>query len=62
MTALPPVVPTGNGIVRFLAERPEFAGVGKATARKLWQAFGPELYRVLGSGDAARLSEVLPET
>ena len=50
MTALPPVVPTGNGIVRFLAERPEFAGVGKATARKLWQAFGPELYRVLGSG------------
>jgi exodeoxyribonuclease V alpha subunit len=48
--------------VRFLAERPEFAGIGKATALKLWEAFGSELYAILGSGDAGRLADVLPPT
>lgn len=62
MNAFSPISPTGAGIVRFLAERPEFAGVGRTTANKLWANFGPDLYRILGSGDAERLAEVLPQT
>ena len=62
MNAIAPPAPNGAGIVRFLAERPEFAGVGKATAQKLWTTFGQELFRILGSGDALRLAEVMPAT
>lgn len=62
MNAIAPVAPNGVGIVRFLAERPEFAGVGKATAQKLWERFGHELYRILGSGDVVRLAEAMPTT
>lgn len=51
--------PKGRHIVEFLASRPEFAGIGKATAKRLWHRFGEELYSVLGGGDDARLSEVL---
>jgi hypothetical protein len=32
----------------FFARRPEFAGVGPATAQSLWDTFGEELYRILG--------------
>ncbi|MCA1444084.1 AAA family ATPase [Ensifer sp. IC4062] len=53
------VIPRGRYIVEFLASRPEFAGVGKATAARLWKHFGPDLYIVLGDGDIDRLAEVL---
>ena len=52
-------IPRGRYIVEFLASRPEFVGVGKATAARLWERFGPELYAVLGNGDIERLSELL---
>ncbi len=53
------VMPRGKYIVEFLASRPEFAGVGKATAARLWKHFGADLYAVLGGGDIDRLAEVL---
>ncbi|CDZ25752.1 Helicase, RecD/TraA family [Neorhizobium galegae bv. officinalis] len=52
-------MPRGHHIVEFLASRPEFVGVGKATAQRLWETFGPDLYAILGDGDFHRLSELL---
>jgi exodeoxyribonuclease V alpha subunit len=49
----------GTTIVRYLVENPAFAGIGVATASKLWNAFGQELYGILGSGDVGRLAPVL---
>jgi exodeoxyribonuclease V alpha subunit len=57
---LPP--PRGRHIVRFLADRPEFSGVGPATAQRLWDAWGEDLYRILGDGDVESLAEILPRT
>jgi exodeoxyribonuclease V alpha subunit len=51
--------PRGRYIVDFLASRPEFAGIGKATARRLWERFGEDLYTILSDGDDLRLSVVL---
>lgn len=62
MSGLAPAIPRGGNVVRFLAERPEFAGVGKVTAQKLWDRFGEGIYRILASGDAKSLSELLPRT
>lgn len=56
------LLPRGRFIVQFLASRPEFVGVGKATAQRLWDAFAEELYAILGDGDVKRLSEVLHES
>jgi exodeoxyribonuclease V alpha subunit len=52
-------IPRGRHIVEFLASRPEFVGVGKATAARLWERFGSDLYAILGDGDVDRLSELL---
>ncbi|UIJ81945.1 AAA family ATPase [Rhizobium leguminosarum] len=52
-------IPRGRYVVEFLASRPEFAGIGKATAARLWKHFGPDLYTVLGDGNIDRLAEVL---
>ncbi|MBB2692262.1 UNVERIFIED_ORG: exodeoxyribonuclease V alpha subunit [Rhizobium esperanzae] len=52
-------IPRGRHIVEFLASRPEFVGVGKATAARLWERFESDLYAILGDGDIDRLSEML---
>lgn len=52
-------LPKGRHIVEFLASRPEFAGIGKVTAKRLWERFGDELYVILAAGDDVRLSDVL---
>jgi exodeoxyribonuclease V alpha subunit len=38
-------------LVKWLAKDPDFEGVGPATARKLSEAFGDELHKVLSEGD-----------
>ncbi len=55
-------LPQGGNLVRFLAERAEFAGVGRVTAQRLWDRFGQGIYGMLASGDAVGLSEILPRT
>lgn len=54
--------PKGRYIVDFLASRPEFAGIGKATAKRLWDRFGERLYAILNDGDYVRLSGVLHQS
>ncbi|MBP2558729.1 exodeoxyribonuclease V alpha subunit [Neorhizobium galegae] len=53
------VLPRGKHLIDFMASRPEFVGVGKATARRLWERFNTDLYAILGNGDIDRLAEVL---
>lgn len=55
-------LPRGRHVVQFLAGRPEFAGVGPATARRMWDVFGEGLYGILGEGKVERLAEILPRT
>jgi ribosomal protein S18 acetylase RimI-like enzyme len=55
------VAPSGRLVVDFLVRHPAFngLGIGKATARRLWEAFGPDLGAVLGQGDAEKLTGVV---
>lgn len=55
-------LPRGHHIVHFLSGRPEFVGVGPATAQRMWDALGEDLYDILGEGNVDRLAEVLPRT
>lgn len=54
--------PRGHHVVQFLSGRPEFVGVGPATAQRMWDAFGEDLLNILREGDVKRLSGVLPRT
>jgi len=53
------VRPSGGNIVAALADHPDFSGIGYVKARKLWDAFGDELYRILDAGDVETLRRVL---
>lgn len=51
--------PSGEHLVTFLADSPAFEGIGVVKARRLWDAFGEQLYSLLDSGDVEALSAVL---
>ncbi|OGB71197.1 MAG: hypothetical protein A2486_07060 [Burkholderiales bacterium RIFOXYC12_FULL_65_23] len=51
--------PSGEHIVAFMADSPAFEGIGQVKARKLWEAFGENLYDHLDSGNVAELAKVL---
>lgn len=53
------IIPSGRHIVEFLASRPEFVGVGRAKAKRLWDRFGSSLYTLLGNGEVEALSEII---
>lgn len=53
------VMPSGAHVVDYLARNPQFQGIGRVTAERLWEAFGSTLFDVLDAGDTARLSEVV---
>ncbi len=53
------VRPSGEHIVRFIAESPEFEGLGMVKARRLWERFGAGLYDLLDGGDPDPLAVVL---
>ncbi len=55
-------LPRGHHVVHFLSGRPEFVGVGPATAQRMWDALGEDLYGILSEGKIDRLAEVLPRT
>ncbi len=48
-------LPSGEHVVDFLATNPDFKGMGRVKARRLWESLGQELYGVLDSGDVAKL-------
>jgi len=55
--------PSGEHIVAFMADSPAFEGIGQVKARKLWEAFGDDLYKHLDAGDVSALATVLtPES
>ena len=51
--------PSGEHLVAFLADQPSFAGIGYVKARRLWDAFGSELYSLLDSANVDSLATVL---
>lgn len=54
-----PMLPTGGGLVRYLAENPHIAGVGSAYAQRLWERFGERLYAILRDRDVSALQTVV---
>jgi len=42
-----PVLPVGPALVDFIGKNPKFAGIGIRIAKKMWMAFGGELYDIL---------------
>jgi exodeoxyribonuclease V alpha subunit len=52
-------LPSGEHIVTFMAESEDFRGIGHVKARKLWEAFGDELYVLLNRGDVDSIAKVL---
>ena len=48
-------LPSGEHIVDFLATNPDFKGIGRVKARRLWEGLGPSLYEALDSGDLDQL-------
>lgn len=51
--------PSGEHIVGFLADNPEFKGIGRVKARRIWDGLGDKIYDVLDNGDVATLSGFL---
>jgi exodeoxyribonuclease V alpha subunit len=43
-------LPRGRLLTRFLAEHPDFVGIGAVKAKRLWDKFGDRLHRVLSEG------------
>jgi exodeoxyribonuclease V alpha subunit len=54
-------LPSGEGIVTYMATHEAFVGIGEVKARRLWETFGNELFSILETNDAMRLKLVLSE-
>ncbi len=54
-----PLFPQANLLHHYLAEHPDFVGIGPASARKLCEHFGERIYTVLDQGDVPTLCSVL---
>ncbi|MFK5893999.1 MAG: AAA family ATPase, partial [Pseudomonadota bacterium] len=53
------VRPSGEHIVRLIADSKEFQFIGEVKARQLWEKFGEELYGILDNKDITKLREVV---
>lgn len=51
--------PSGEHIVQLLHKSDDFPGVGEVTARKLWQAHGEDLYKLLDASDRQAIAGVI---
>ena len=52
-------LPSGEHIVRFIADSPDFEGLGTRKARRLWERFGDRFYDLLDAGDPTAFDEML---
>jgi exodeoxyribonuclease V alpha subunit len=50
---------SGEHLIQYLNQSALFTGIGQVKARRLWEAFGDDLYRILDEGDLRALSTVL---
>jgi exodeoxyribonuclease V alpha subunit len=53
-----PLRPSGRAIIRYLATNRRFEGVGWATATRLWEQLGSDLYRAIGERDFAPIAGI----
>lgn len=53
--------PSGELVIKLLAENSKFKGIGHVKAQKLWNAFGERLYTILDQGLSWELSDLLTE-
>ncbi|WP_156328118.1 MULTISPECIES: AAA family ATPase [unclassified Massilia] len=51
--------PSGEHIINFIADNPDFSGIGPVKARKLWETFGDKLYHLLDTRDSSTLATIL---
>lgn len=54
-----PLVPRGHALIRLLATDRRFTGIGWATATRLWETLGSEIYEVLLRGDVQALADIV---
>lgn len=54
-------MPSGEHIIKYIADSPAFEGLGSVKARRLWERFGERLYAILDARDSAALAGVLTE-
>lgn len=55
--------PSSEHLVAFMADCPDFRGIGRVKAQRLWESFGERLYEVLDAGDPEALHcHLAPET
>lgn len=52
-------LPRGRLITRYLADHPDFVGIGDGKAQRLWETFGERLASTLSAGDVGALEVVL---
>lgn len=52
-------IPKGRLIISYLANHPEFAGIGECKAKVLYDAFGDNLASILDAGDTEALWTIL---
>lgn len=52
-------MPSGEHVVRFIADNPAFEGIGIVKARRLWERLGDRLYDLLDAGNSNALEGVL---
>lgn len=52
-------LPRGRLITQFLANHPDFVGIGDTKAQRLWEKFGERLLPTLAAGDIDELEAVL---
>jgi exodeoxyribonuclease V alpha subunit len=55
-------LPKGRLLVRYLADHPEFSGIGETKAIKLWNTYGDKLFEILNTGDVSSLRSVVGQT
>lgn len=60
-TELTLTLPSGEHIIALMADNPDFQGIGRVKARRLWETFREELYEILDRGDAEALTTVLTD-
>jgi len=54
-----PLLPSGRGIIRYLATNKRFVGIGWATATRLWDKLGDRLYEAIRERDLRAIAEVI---
>ena len=52
----------GENFIRFVAQNPDFKGIGEVKARELWSAFGDDLYPIIQRKDDDKLTPFLSDT